>query len=156
MKQQEFNFQLFQVAEIELTYQSNVEASKRPVISSSSAAYDLMSAIWQNDYSKEKQQFNIILLNRANRSLGVIELSVNDLLKAVNYQKIVYIECLKKNAVSIILGHYCPKDQEHFSIDEAKITKELKCAGSLLDINVLDCIVFTGREYTSLADQGLL
>lgn len=156
MKQQAFNFSPFQVAEIELTYQSKMDALKRPIISSSSSAYDLLCTIWTSSDLNRGHQFNIVLLNRANRVLGVLELPVAAFSTVKNYIKRIYTECVKANAVAIILGHYYEGNLEPSGIDEVTISTELKKAGSLLDISFLDCIISSGKNYRSLADQGLL
>lgn len=156
MKQQQFNFSLFQVAEIELSYQSKRDAAKRPVICSSSAAYDLLSNIWGDTAKQNEEQFHVLLLNRANKVLGIFELPIEDILQPVRLSKKILTTCLKTNAVAMIIGHYRPNNLERSTIKDEKIIKDVKCAGSLLDINVLDCVISSGCHYISLADQGLL
>ena len=63
---------LYQVAEIELIYKSRVKASQRPQISSSSDAYNILLQVWEEGKIDFVEQFKVLLLNRANKVIGVV------------------------------------------------------------------------------------
>lgn len=64
----------FEVAEIQLSYKSKVKPSLRPKISSSKTAYEVLLQFWDEDNIEFVEQFKILLLNRANRVIGIFNL----------------------------------------------------------------------------------
>ena len=65
---------LFSVSEVKLTYKSKVKAADRPQIISSHTAYDILLSNW-SDQIEMVEEFNILLLNRANRVLCFFNVS---------------------------------------------------------------------------------
>lgn len=65
-------------------------------------------------------------------------------------------EALRANAASVIVAHNHPSGDPTPSPADIGITRRLKDAGALLDIKVLDHLVFGNGEFTSLADNGSL
>ena len=65
----------FEVAEIQLSYKSKVRPSLRPKISSSKDAYEILIKNWDGSKIEFVEQFKVILLNRANKVLGIYEVS---------------------------------------------------------------------------------
>ena len=63
---------LFQVSEISVSYRPNFRASQRPKITSSREAFDILMDSWDLDRIQLQEQFKIILLNRANRVMGIL------------------------------------------------------------------------------------
>lgn len=59
-------------------------------------------------------------------------------------------------AHGIILTHNHPSGNCTPSQADIDLTKKLKAAGRLLDIQVLDHILITSESYYSFADEGLL
>ena len=62
---------LFQVAEITVSYQPKFKASERPTVSSSREVYNFFFHNWDNTRIEMIEQFKIMLLNRANKILGI-------------------------------------------------------------------------------------
>ena len=60
---------LYQVAEIQLTYKSNVKPSLRPKINCSKDAYNVLLENWDGSQIEFLEQFKVMLLNRANNNL---------------------------------------------------------------------------------------
>ena len=55
---------------------------------------------------------------------------------------------------SIILSHNHPSGNVSPSAADIELTKKLKSAGKLLDIDVLDHLIIAERGYYSFADEG--
>ena len=62
---------LYSVAEIQLTHKSDVKSSLRPKITGSKGAYNILLENWDNSKIEFVEQFKVMLLNRANRVLGI-------------------------------------------------------------------------------------
>ena len=95
---------LFKVSEVKLTYKSRVKPSDRPQIISSHTAYDVLMEHW-SDQIEFLEEFNILLLNQANRVLAFYNVSKGGRTGTVVDAKIVFTADLKLNAVGIILSH---------------------------------------------------
>jgi DNA repair protein RadC len=54
------------------------------------------------------------------------------------------------------LYHNHPSGQLQPSSEDLKITKDLKEFAKIIDISILDHIIFTDNGYFSFADQGLM
>jgi DNA repair protein RadC len=61
-----------------------------------------------------------------------------------------------KSATSMILCHNHPSGNTMPSDADQQITRKLKEAGKLMDIQVLDHIIIAQKSYYSFADNGLL
>ena len=63
------------VSEIELTCKPKIKASQRPKIGASKDAYDIFLQSWDTNKIEFVEQFKILLMNRANKVLGLFEVS---------------------------------------------------------------------------------
>ena len=95
---------LFQVAEIELTYKNKVNPLDRPQITNSRQSYDILLHNW-SDQLDWIEEFNILLLNRANRVLGFYNVSKGGQTGTVVDAKVVFAAALKMKANYIILSN---------------------------------------------------
>jgi len=147
---------LFEVSEIQLSYKSKVKASLRPKISSSQEAEAVIRKYWNDDTIELHEQFKILLLNRAHRIIGIYLVSTGGMAGTVADPKLIFACALKAAAHGIILTHNHPSGNCTPSQADIDLTKKLKAAGRLLDIQVLDHILITSESYYSFADEGLL
>ena len=63
------------------------------------------------------------------------------------------VECL---ASGIILCHNHPSGNLNPSEADTKITKKIREAGTYLDVQLLDHLIISEKDYYSFADNGLL
>src|SRR5690606_30713498 len=146
----------FEVAEIQLTYKTKVKPSQRTKITSSKDAYEVLLDNWDEDRLEFVEQFKVLLLNRANKVLGIFEVSTGGVSGTVADPKLVFAAAIKANASAIILSHSHPSGNLKPSDADLKLTKRLKDGGQYLEISVLDHIIVTSEGYYSFADEGLL
>lgn len=144
------------VAEVELSYKSKIKASERPKITHSSDAAELLRGLWNENKIDFVEQFKVLLLNRANRVLGIVEISSGGITGTVADPKLVFVAALKANAVGIIIAQNHPSSNLKPSRADEELTQKIKNAGKFLDIALLDHIILTSEGYFSFADEGLL
>lgn len=144
------------VAEVELIYKSKVKPSERPQIKSSKDCYRLLLQTWDKNRIEFVEQFKVILMNRAQRVLGIYEMSTGGVSGTVADPKLVFIAALKANACNLILSHNHPSGNLRPSRGDEELTSKIKEAGKFLDIQVSDHIIVTSEGYFSFADEGLL
>ena len=92
---------LYQVAEIELTYKSNVKPSLRPRISTSKDAYEVFLENWDGSQIEFVEQFKVMFLNRANKVLGIFNLSTGGVSGTVADPKVILLLLLKPQLVEL-------------------------------------------------------
>jgi DNA repair protein RadC len=143
------------VAEIEITYHNPVKPSERMRISRSQDCYDLFLANWGNTIELY-EDFYVLLLNNANRVLGLVHISSGGVTGCLVDPKKIYQAAIKANASSLILAHNHPSGNKQPSSADIRITKKIVDAGNLLDVKVLDHLIVTSEGYYSFADEGTL
>src|SRR5882762_6538039 len=147
---------LYQVAEIQLTYKSNVKPSLRPKITGSKDAYAVLLENWDGSKIELVEQFKVMLMNRANKVLGIFELSTGGVSGTVADPKIIFVAALKGGASGIIVAHNHPSGNLTASQSDIDLTRKLKEAGKFLEIQLLDHVIVTTEGYFSFADEGLI
>ncbi|MBA7590221.1 hypothetical protein ES708_32334 [subsurface metagenome] len=71
--------------------------------------------------------------------------------------RLIFQGAIKANASGIIVCHNHPSGNLNPSESDNKITRKIKEAGALLDIQLLDhLIIISDGSYYSFADNGLL
>ena len=103
-----------------------------------------------------KEEFWVLLLNRANRLIKKEQISSGGISGTVADPKIIFKAALDQYASSIILVHNHPSGNLKPSQADIKLTNKMKEAGSLLEIPILDHIIFSDEGYLSFADEGML
>jgi DNA repair protein RadC len=122
-------------------------------IQSSATVYDLMKP---HLLDLNNEEFWILLLNRGNMVMKKHQVSFGGVSGTVVDPKIIFKIALENLASGIILVHNHPSGQLRPSEADLRITKQLKAAGDVLEIKVLDHIIFTNESYLSFADEGLM
>jgi DNA repair protein RadC len=148
--------ELSMVSEVELVYKNKIKPSERLLIKSSKECYDLLRSTWDENKIDFVEQFKVVLMNRAQRVLGIYELSTGGVSGTVADPKLVFTAALKANACNIILSHNHPSGNLKPSRADEELTKKIATAGMYLYIMVIDHIIVTSEGYYSFADEGLL
>jgi len=107
---------------------------------------------------KEKEFFNVILLDIKNKPLDNIEISKGSINATVVDPKEIVKSASLKSASSIILVHNHPSGETEPSKDDIELTNRIKDACNLLNIKVLDHIIIGKNvgDFYSFARQGLI
>ncbi len=146
----------FQVAEIQLSYKSNVKPSLRPKITGSRDCYQILLGSWDLSRLELVEQFKVLFTNRANRVLGIFELSTGGITGTVADPKLIFVAALKVGATGIVLSHNHPSGNLQPSQQDIDLTRKIKEGGKWLEIQLLDHIIITSESYYSFADEGII
>lgn len=117
------------VAEIGLIYRSKVKASERSKISSSADAYKVFKASWDGNRLEFVEQFEVLLLNKAKRAIGIFELATGGTTSLTVEVKLVFAAAIKANANEIIVCHNHPSGNLKESNADRNITQKLVASG---------------------------
>ena len=144
------------IAEVKLKYSSRVSASDRPQVRCSSHALELFRESWDKETIELYEECKLMLLNRANKVLGIAQISQGGISGTVTDVRIILQYALKENASGIILCHNHPSGNVEPSEADNRITSKLKEAAIIHDITLLDHLIITNDGYYSMADMGYL
>lgn len=148
--------EIFKVAEVQLSYRPHFNAQERPQINSSNGAYELLWNNWDMDLINFIEQAKMVLLNRNNRVLGIVNLSTGGGGSTVVDSRVIFAIALKATATSIILCHNHPSGNLRPSNEDVRLTEKLKLAGKLLEIEIHDHLIISADGYFSMADEGYM
>lgn len=104
----------------------------------------------------DHEEFWLLLLSRSNGIIKKQNISQGGISGTVADPKLIFNHALNHLASSIILVHNHPSGNKKPSEADRRLTKQLFEAGKLLEIAVLDHIIFTDNGYFSFADENLL
>jgi DNA repair protein RadC len=85
-----------------------------------------------------------------------MKLSQGGISGTVTDVRIILKKSLEYLASGIIVCHNHPSGNLNPSESDTKITQKIKESASLLDIQLLDHIIISEKEYYSFADNGLI
>src|SRR5674476_1120407 len=102
------NQTLITISEVQLIYKSKVKASDRMKISCSRDAQKIFLESWNPDTLEYVEEFKILLMNRANSVLGILEISKGGISGTVTDVRVIFQAAIKGNASGIICAHNHP------------------------------------------------
>lgn len=102
------------------------------------------------------ESFFILLLNRANNTVGFAKISQGGTAGTVVDVKIIAKYIADTLAHGIILAHNHPSGNTTPSGADKQMTERIKDVAKIFETNVLDHIILTEEDYYSFADNGNL
>jgi DNA repair protein RadC len=102
------------------------------------------------------EEFWILFLNRSNKVINRMKLSQGGVSGTVTDVRMVMKKAIEYLASGIIVCHNHPSGNLNPSESDSKITQKIKDAGNLMDIQLLDHLIISEKDYYSFADNGLL
>jgi DNA repair protein RadC len=127
--------------------------NKSEAIKSANDVFKLMKPYFAD---KEHEEFYALFLNRANKVKAVEPISIGGFSGTVADGKVIFKRALEKSASSMILCHNHPSGNLKPSKADINLTNNLKSFGKMIDMPVLDHLIFTDESYYSFADEGML
>lgn len=140
---------------VRIVYSKKQDPKDRKKITSSSDAYALLKDIWSKQI-EAREEMIILLLDRSNMVLGYHVLSMGGITGTVADLRLLYSVALNSLATGFIMSHNHPSGNLNPSQSDIDLTRKIKEAGTVMDIQILDHIIVTNNGYYSFADEGNL
>jgi DNA repair protein RadC len=102
------------------------------------------------------EQFWIILLNNNLRPLKKIKIGEGGISQVLVDIRVIFKKALENYATSLVLVHNHPSGSTKPSVQDIQLTQKVKEAGILLNIKLLDHVIFTNKSFYSFTDEGKL
>jgi DNA repair protein RadC len=129
------------------------EMPEVPKIKCSKDVFDLLNPLL-SDLTHE--EFWILFLNRSNKVINRMKLSQGGISGTVTDVRLVMKKAIEYLASGIIVCHNHPSGNLNPSESDTRITQKIKEAGNIMDIQLLDHLIVSEKDYYSFADNGLL
>lgn len=108
-------------------------------------------------YGDRKQEhFLCATINGANEVMNVRVVSIGLIDRSPVHPREVFADAVTDRACAIIVAHNHPSGALEPSPSDLAVTRQLKAAGEVVGISLLDHIIFNRTEYYSLLENGLL
>lgn len=128
----------------------NTDTKKGVYLTYSAEVYEEMRPIFEDLVHEE---FWLLCVNSVGRLTGKKLLSRGGMTSTTTDPKIIYKEAIALSACSIIICHNHPSGVARPSKQDKKFTYKLRDAGKLLDIALVDHLIFTDKGYYSFKDE---
>jgi DNA repair protein RadC len=129
------------------------EVPELPQIKCSKDVFELLNPLLAD---LPHEEFWILFLNRSNKVINRMKLSQGGISGTVTDVRMVMKKAIEYLASGIIVGHNHPSGNLNPSESDSRITQKIKEAGNLMDIQLLDHLIISDKDYYSFADNGLL
>lgn len=152
------NSETLKVCEVKISYRPTVKLCQRPVLSSSVDIYRLLidSHVFSPDAIEHREFFKVLLLNNANRLLGIMHLSEGSIDGTVVDIRHIMQGAILANATGLVLCHNHPSGNCQPNAQDNSVTQKVKQACSLFSILILDHLIITPYAYYSYADERII
>lgn len=104
----------------------------------------------------QEEHFVAIYLTTQNRLITAKTLTIGTLNASLAKGREVFKNALKYNAAAVILAHNHPSGDPEPSKEDIAVTNNIAKAGAIMEIPVLDHIIFGDGYFVSLNERGYL
>jgi DNA repair protein RadC len=122
---------------------------------------DLASNYWRDviatdaRFDPEVEQAAVVLLNIRRRVKGHVMISKGTVDACIVHPREVYRAAIIASASGIVLMHNHPSGDTTPSAGDIKCTKEIRAAGKILKIELVDHVIWSPTQRTSLRELGM-
>ena len=143
--------------ELQVKYTPSKKVYKNERITNSELAFQYVSDTFNHETIACQEQFNVLFINHAHLPLGYYKASVGSNTATVVDIKLLMGLAIKSLSSGIIIAHNHPSGNLQPSENDIQLTKKIKDACALFDINLLDHLILSpcGGKY-SFADNSKL
>jgi len=105
---------------------------------------------------RKQEHFMSVTINGANEVLNVRVVSIGLIDRSPVHPREVFADALTDRASGIIVAHNHPAGSLEPSASDIDATKQIKQAGKIIGIELLDHIIFNRKGYYSFLEEGCL
>lgn len=117
----------------------------------------LVADYYQEDMRhKEQEEFHVMFFNTKQVLIREILLSRGTVNAALATPREIYAEALRNQAVSIILVHNHPSGNPEPSQEDIELTWNIREAGEIIGLPLIDHVIIGDNAYVSLKERGLI
>jgi len=103
----------------------------------------------------DQEELRLVLLNTKNQVLAIPRVYKGNVNSSLIRISELFREAVRENCPAMVVVHNHPSGDPTPSPEDVKVTDQIVEAGKLLDIDVLDHLIFGEQRYVSLKERGL-
>lgn len=103
---------------------------------------------------RKQEHFLSVTINGANEVINVRVVSIGLVDRSPVHPREVFADALADRASGIIVAHNHPAGSLEPSVSDEDVTRQLKQAGEIMGIHLLDHIIFNKIDYLSFLESG--
>ena len=107
----------------------------------------------EDTIDKDKEHFYVMHLDARNKVKLVELVAIGTINAAIAHPREVFRRAVHEGSVSIIIAHNHPSNDVSASEQDIAMTKKLFQAGDILEIRLLDHIIFSTDTYFSMKEN---
>lgn len=115
--------------------------------------YDFMKSDLQD---LKHEEFWVILLRRNQEVINKYLVSSGGVSGTLVDPKLIFKRAVDELAAAVILVHNHPSGNRHPSQADLRLTRKIQEAGRLLEVSVLDHLIFTDEDFFSFSDEKMM
>jgi DNA repair protein RadC len=146
----------FKVDEVDLYRKGKKSFEGSATIDGSETAVKIFRQFWDEEALSISEHMNVMLLNRANKVIGIYQHSKGGIAGTVLEPEMIVLVAVKSLAKGVILAHNHPSGNLEPSEADKNVSRKIKEALKLVDVTLLDSLIITENSYSSLAEYGYL
>lgn len=141
----------YKVCEVSVKYRTEEELDKEIFARTRNDVVDIFRQFMQEDIELEEMSYGLIL-TRHLKVIACINIGIGDTANCVINTKKLLSACLLCNGNTVIIAHNHPSGNLKPSSADMRITEQLGKACEFLGIKLLDSLILTKKDFTSLTD----
>ncbi|MEK9178406.1 MAG: DNA repair protein RadC [Patescibacteria group bacterium] len=110
----------------------------------------------QKNIGREKKEHFVILFLDSRNNLIKKNISIGSINSSIVHPREVFKEAIEVSAAQIIIGHNHPSGDSEPSPDDVAVTRRLEDASKIVGIQLLDHVIVTTRDFSSMREKGLM
>ena len=142
---------LYKVCEISVKYHTNEEFDKKLFVKTREDVVKILRGFMQEDIELEEMSYGLILSQHL-KVIACINIGIGDTTNCVINTKKLLSACLLCNGNAVIIAHNHPSGNLKPSSTDMRVTEQLGKACVFLGIKLLDSLILTKKEFTSITD----
>lgn len=139
---------------VQVSYRRSAKLKDLPACTSSRDLYELLRHFYSPDTVELREEFWAVFFNRANKPLAVVNVGIGNEVGTTTDLKLVWRIAMEVRASYIVVSHNHPSGNVKPSPADVKLTRIVADGCKLLDLTLLDHLIFTPTAYYSFADDG--
>ena len=102
------------------------------------------------------EEFWVITLRRNNEVINKFQVSSGGVSGTLVDPKLIFKRAIEELATGLILVHNHPSGNARPSESDIRLTRKIQSAAKMLDISIIDHLIFTDESYYSFSDENML
>lgn len=121
------------------------------IIDSAEKAFQIL----KSSYNAHAEEFWGVYLTHQMELIKIVMVHKGTLNSCKIHPRDLFREAVHANAYAIIIAHNHTSQNTEPSLEDIRITKKLLRCSKLLEIPILDHVIFTGRKYFSFTEAKI-